>query len=106
MRRLPAEQDFTKLLGLPLMAARRTRLHPSQRFRHASRCAALPGWPNATPTFLGDKVTRRRQGQFDAAMRRLEGCGAPEEQRSGGETDDTGVLEAEGEATGELSFSP
>ena len=56
--------------------------------------------------FLGDKVTRRRQGQFDAAMRRLEGCGAPEEQRSGGETDDTGVLEAEGEATQELSFSP
>ncbi|GAA5863086.1 hypothetical protein JCM3774_001416 [Rhodotorula dairenensis] len=55
--------------------------------------------------FLGSKVTRRRQGQLDAAMRRLEGVGAPDEQKSGGETDDTGVLEAEGEATHDLSFS-
>lgn len=55
--------------------------------------------------FLGSKVTRRRQGQLDAAVRRLEGVGAPEEQRSGGETDDTDVLEAEGEATQDLSFS-
>lgn len=78
-----------------------TALPPRLRMRRPS------GMSRCDTNFLGDKVTRRRQGQFDAAMRRLEGCGAPEEQRSGGETeDDTGVLEAEGEATGELSLSP
>ncbi|CDR35813.1 RHTO0S01e07668g1_1 [Rhodotorula toruloides] len=55
--------------------------------------------------FLGDNATRRRQGQFNAAMRRLEGIGAPAEQRSDSETDDTGVLEAQGEATDELTFT-
>ncbi|GAA5995655.1 uncharacterized protein JCM10292_005305 [Rhodotorula paludigena] len=55
--------------------------------------------------FLGDSATTRRQGQFNAAMRRLEGVGAPSEQRSDEETDDTGVLEAKGEATEELTFS-
>lgn len=55
--------------------------------------------------FLGDNATKRRQGQFNAAMRRLEGIGAPAEQRSDSETDDTGVLEACGEATDELTFS-
>ncbi|GAA6052146.1 hypothetical protein JCM3770_001242 [Rhodotorula araucariae] len=55
--------------------------------------------------FLGEKTTKRRQGQFNAAMRRLEGVGAPTEQRSDDETDDTGVLEAKGEATEELSFT-
>lgn len=55
--------------------------------------------------FLGDNATRRRQGQFNAAMRRLEGVGVPTEQRSDEETDDTGVLEAKGEATEELSFT-
>lgn len=77
-----------------------TALPPRLKMRRPS------GLSKCDTNFLGDKVTRRRQGQFDAAMRRLEGCGAPEEQRSGGETDDTGVLEAEGEATGELTFSP
>ncbi|BGP34707.1 hypothetical protein JCM10296v2_006529 [Rhodotorula toruloides] len=55
--------------------------------------------------FLGDNATKRRQGQFNAAMRRLEGIGAPAEQRSDSETDDTGVLEAHGEATDELTFT-
>jgi len=55
--------------------------------------------------FLGDNATRRRQGQFNAAMRKLEGVGVPAEQRSDEETDDTGVLEAKGEATEELSFT-
>ncbi|BGP02805.1 Proteophosphoglycan ppg4 [Rhodotorula toruloides ATCC 204091] len=55
--------------------------------------------------FLGDNATTRRQGQFNAAMRRLEGIGAPAEQRSDSETDDTGVLEAHGEATDELTFT-
>lgn len=55
--------------------------------------------------FLGDSATTRRQGQFNAAMRRLEGVGAPSEQRSDEETDDTGVLEAKGEATEDLTFS-
>jgi hypothetical protein len=55
--------------------------------------------------FLGDNATKRRQGQFNAAMRRLEGIGAPAEQRSDSETDDTGVLEAQGEATDELTFT-
>lgn len=77
-----------------------TALPPRLRMRRPA------GMSKCDTGFLGDKVTRRRQGQFDAAMRRLEGCGAPDEQRSGGETDDTGVLEAEGEATQELSFSP
>ncbi|BGP50980.1 hypothetical protein JCM10450v2_006906 [Rhodotorula kratochvilovae] len=55
--------------------------------------------------FLGEKATKRRQGQFEAAMRRLEGVGLPTEQRSDEETDDTGVLEAKGEATEELTFT-
>ncbi|BGP27026.1 hypothetical protein JCM10295v2_005988 [Rhodotorula toruloides] len=55
--------------------------------------------------FLGENATKRRQRQFNAAMRRLEGVGAPAEQRSDSETDDTGVLEAHGEATDELTFT-
>ncbi|GAA5928875.1 hypothetical protein JCM1841_001281 [Sporobolomyces salmonicolor] len=55
--------------------------------------------------FLGDSATRRRQSQFNAAMRMLEGTGKPEEQRSDEDTDDTGVLEAKGEATDEFTFT-
>ncbi|GAA5911075.1 hypothetical protein JCM5296_002453 [Sporobolomyces johnsonii] len=55
--------------------------------------------------FLGDGATRRRQGQFNAAMRMLEGTGKPDEQRSDDDTDDTGVLEAKGEATDEFTFT-
>ncbi|BGP57332.1 hypothetical protein JCM8202v2_004973 [Rhodotorula sphaerocarpa] len=61
--------------------------------------------PTCDTDFFKKKVTQRRQGQLDAAMRRLEGVGAPDEQKSGGETDDTGVLEAKGEATVDLTFS-
>ncbi|BGP19356.1 hypothetical protein JCM10213_003437 [Rhodosporidiobolus nylandii] len=57
-------------------------------------------------SFFGSKVSSRRQEQLDAAMRRLEGTGRPNEQRSDGETTDfTGVLEAAGEATDEFTFS-
>ncbi|GAA5984790.1 hypothetical protein JCM10908_003505 [Rhodotorula pacifica] len=67
------------------------------RLREASTCS--------THFFGNKKLSRRRQGQVDAAMRKLEGIGAPDEQHSGGETDDTGALEAQGEATEDLSFS-
>ncbi|GAA6023908.1 hypothetical protein JCM11491_002690 [Sporobolomyces phaffii] len=71
--------------------------------------------------FLGDAVSHRRQVQFNAAARRLEGTGRPSEQRS--DDDDTtgdhtgallrvvvpgrsrGVLEADGEATIDSSFA-
>ncbi|GAA5912028.1 uncharacterized protein JCM6883_007084 [Sporobolomyces salmoneus] len=56
-------------------------------------------------SFLGDATSRRRQAQFNAAARRLEGTGFPEEQRSDDDTDDTGVLEAKGEATDDLTFA-
>ncbi|GAA5984510.1 hypothetical protein JCM11641_007006 [Rhodosporidiobolus odoratus] len=56
-------------------------------------------------SFLGAKVSTRRQGQLDAAMRRLEGTGKPSEQRSDSESDFTGVLEAAGEATDEFTFT-
>ncbi|GAA5838012.1 hypothetical protein JCM11251_006823 [Rhodosporidiobolus azoricus] len=64
-------------------------------------------------SFLGSRVSSRRQEQLEAAMRRLEGTGKPSEQRSDGEStsDFTAVLEAvleaagDGELTGELKFS-
>ncbi|GAA5948333.1 hypothetical protein JCM3765_001375 [Sporobolomyces pararoseus] len=56
-------------------------------------------------SFLGDAASRRRQAQFNAAARRLEGTGLPSEQRSDDETDDTGVLEAKGEATDNFTFT-
>ncbi|GAA6063061.1 hypothetical protein JCM10212_003006 [Sporobolomyces blumeae] len=55
--------------------------------------------------FLGDAASRRRQRQFNAAARMLEGTGRPSEQRSDEDTDDTGVLEARGEATDEFTLS-
>lgn len=58
--------------------------------------------------FLGPTATRRRKDQFNAAMRKLEGTGDPEEQRSdeeSDETDNSGVLEGSGEGTTFLSFA-
>ncbi|KAK4702477.1 hypothetical protein P7C70_g3742, partial [Phenoliferia sp. Uapishka_3] len=57
-------------------------------------------------TFLSNKPTKRRVNQWDAARRKLEGVGAPEEQRSDDEdtTGDTGVLEAAGEGSAFTTF--
>ncbi|GAA5883158.1 hypothetical protein JCM16303_006118 [Sporobolomyces ruberrimus] len=69
------------------------------------RAKTSPVKKKVDTTFLGDAASRRRQAQFNAAARRLEGTGFPSEQRSDEDTDDTGVLEAKGEATDEFTFT-
>lgn len=107
-RRVLAEKAVNKVLAGPLAqdvgaGTAETALSPFTAL--PPRLTVLRSRPVCDTAFLGANVTYRRQDQLDAAMRRLEGVGVPEEQRSGGETDDTGVYEAHGEATQELSFT-
>lgn len=73
---------------------------------------------NVDTAFLGKSASKRRKAQFDAARRRLEGVGAPSEQRSDSDDEDTtaeharskaaikGVLQGGGESSGLLVTSP
>lgn len=74
-----------------------------------ARLSPSPKKKTVDVAFLGSaaKTTRRRKTQWDAARRRLEGVGDPDEQMSGDESDtteDTGVLEAAGEGFAFMSF--
>ncbi|GAA5920811.1 hypothetical protein JCM3775_003962 [Rhodotorula graminis] len=93
------KEDLSPFTALP------PRLSSKLRSLRGGQPAPTENAKKVDTGFLGDNATRRRQGQFNAAMRKLEGVGAPAEQRSDEETDDTGVLEAKGEATEELSFT-
>jgi uncharacterized protein (DUF2345 family) len=67
----------------------------------ASSAFAGPARKSVDVTFLNaGAVTQRRKKQFDAARRKLEGVGHATEQRSESDSDseNTGVLEAKGEA--------
>ncbi|GAA5900397.1 hypothetical protein JCM8208_005350 [Rhodotorula glutinis] len=93
------KEDLSPFTALP------PRLSSKLRGLRGGKAAPIESPKRVDTGFLGDNATRRRQGQFNAAMRKLEGVGVPMEQRSDEETDDTGVLEAKGEATEELSFT-
>ncbi|GAA5944875.1 uncharacterized protein JCM15063_003024 [Sporobolomyces koalae] len=80
------------------------RLGSNLRF-HRDQVDRDPILKKVDTAFVRGNASQRRQEQWNAAARKLEGTGFPCEQRSDDDTDDTGLLEAKGEALGDLSFS-
>ncbi|GAA5886544.1 hypothetical protein JCM6882_001682 [Rhodosporidiobolus microsporus] len=93
------KEDHSPFTALP------PRLGSKLRAVRAKMASKSPKKAAVDTSFLGAKVSSRRQEQLEAAMRRLEGTGRPSEQRSDSESDFTGVFEAAGEATDEFTFS-
>jgi hypothetical protein len=84
-----------------------TALPPKLGLKMRIRAKMSPKKKTVDVGFLGTTVvTKRRKDQFDAARRKLEGTGTPEEQISDGESDgdNSGILEASGEG-GLFSFA-